>query len=400
MRGHEETMQTIARGRLESIDFLRGVAAFMVVVCHAASYGDFTTISDSWFQNVVYLLSQGHLGVPLFFVISGFCIHAQWSKKFEISRSVGFDFRAFWKRRLVRLYPPYLVALCISMGLMVVALYMEKSIGLLEIYPERSVLWLGLDFVSHVFMLHGFHPVFDTGGGNSVYWTLAREEYLYALYFVILLFRRRLSMFAINVIILSISLGAYAWAFQSMADSDCYRILRTSVAVLWIQWSLGCSSVEDHLGIVKLPKVFFMLGWVPVFLVAPYFLQGIFTVCGPALTGVGFWILLNYCVRREREGTWPKHAFFKWWSKVGIFSYSLYLFHYPAIGIAKQLMGPLTRTTHPWMYLVNVAILTGVGYGAGKLFFYAVERHFLRPSDSKNTRADEVPPVGEPALLK
>ncbi len=50
-------------------------------------------------------LSFGWMGVPLFFVISGFCIHASALKNNELR--VG---RFFW-RRFWRIYPPYLAAL-------------------------------------------------------------------------------------------------------------------------------------------------------------------------------------------------------------------------------------------------------------------------------------------------
>lgn len=378
-------IQKASAGRLESIDFLRGVAAFAVVVAHAAAYGEYGKVEVPWFLALTALLKEGHLGVPLFFVISGYCIHAKWAHRHARTGTTDFDFTAFWKRRVVRLYPPYFVALCISMSLMVVAFYQGSDIGLLRIYPERELSWLAWDFAAHVLMLHGFHHVFDVGGGNSVYWTLAREEHLYILYFAILLLRRRLSMRAINVLILGVGLASYAVILATARETPYFRVLQTSAIVLWIQWSLGSWSVENQAGIAKLPKLAFNIWLVVPLLVATQLLGGTpLAVIRPLLTGLAFWILVNYCVNRERQSKWPQHWLFKWWARVGVFSYSLYLIHYPVLGIVKKLMGSWARTTSPYVYLSNVVIITVLGYWAGKFFFMLVERRFLRPSSSSS----------------
>jgi hypothetical protein len=41
----------------------------------------------------------GHLGVPLFFVISGFCIHLRWAKQQARAHIDRPDVFEFWKRR-------------------------------------------------------------------------------------------------------------------------------------------------------------------------------------------------------------------------------------------------------------------------------------------------------------
>ena len=46
-----------------------------------------------------------------FFVISGFCIHLGWARQEAQAGGATTDFFAFWRRRIRRLYPPYLVVL-------------------------------------------------------------------------------------------------------------------------------------------------------------------------------------------------------------------------------------------------------------------------------------------------
>ena len=56
-----------ARGRLMSIEVLRGVAATAVVLCHAARHIDKTFGAPG----LIVVFQAGHSGVDLFFVISG-----------------------------------------------------------------------------------------------------------------------------------------------------------------------------------------------------------------------------------------------------------------------------------------------------------------------------------------
>jgi peptidoglycan/LPS O-acetylase OafA/YrhL len=70
-------------GRLQSIDALRGIAALGVVFYHAVMQAS-PAVPNNLFRWPVKLLqlasSFGYIGVFLFFVISGFCIHLQWAK--------------------------------------------------------------------------------------------------------------------------------------------------------------------------------------------------------------------------------------------------------------------------------------------------------------------------------
>jgi peptidoglycan/LPS O-acetylase OafA/YrhL len=68
--------------RLRGIDALRGAAALGVVFYHAVAQGD-QFLPNNFFRYpirvVQFATSFGYIGVFLFFVISGFCIHLQWA---------------------------------------------------------------------------------------------------------------------------------------------------------------------------------------------------------------------------------------------------------------------------------------------------------------------------------
>src|SRR5207302_4939927 len=105
--------EPLSGGRLLSIDALRGVAALGVVLYHAVLQTT-NAVPHNLFKWPVKLLqlgsSFGYVGVFLFFVISGFCIHLQWAKSRANGQSRSIEFGSFWKRRIRRLYPPYLIA--------------------------------------------------------------------------------------------------------------------------------------------------------------------------------------------------------------------------------------------------------------------------------------------------
>ena len=76
--------QPLTNGRLQSIDALRGIAALGVVMYHAVMQttnflpGNFL----QWpVKGLQFVSSFGYIGVFMFFVIYGFCIHKQWAPK-------------------------------------------------------------------------------------------------------------------------------------------------------------------------------------------------------------------------------------------------------------------------------------------------------------------------------
>src|SRR4030095_7476129 len=100
--------------RLRSIDALRGIAAMGVVLYHAIEQSG-KILPDNFLRYAVKLVqlvsSFGYIGVFLFFVISGFCIHLQWARAHAAGVQTTIPFGAFWKRRIRRLYPPYIIGL-------------------------------------------------------------------------------------------------------------------------------------------------------------------------------------------------------------------------------------------------------------------------------------------------
>lgn len=382
--------------RLRSIDFLRGLAALLVVMCHVVSSHSSTLQMQArrehpWLDALAVIFGYGREGVPLFFVISGFCIHMRWAR--DNARATSgiaptVPFWSFWKRRLWRLYPPYLAALLFAMG---VALVQWKMSG----RPELSLPSPGgmaLDFAVHVPMLHGLSPLFDERGGNNVLWTLAREEYFYLAYFPLLWLRQRAgvtrTIWIVALIGALVPLAAQVLAGSSQDEPAWLYSLnvRNSALALWIQWCLGMIAVEAFCLKRELPawsrSLGLMLLWLAVAIAArelkfwPYI--------GHVAWGMAFWTLLNAVVHAEQGGRWREGPLVRWLAWVGAFSYSLYLVHRPFLIIWRKTelvvlgkLGLLQLEGEPWMLLLEWIVSLAACYAAGRIFYALIERHFV-----------------------
>jgi len=356
--------------RLRSIDTLRGVAALGVAVAHAFSAGPYGVIWPRAAPVIAEGLRLAKSGVPLFFVISGFCIHLQYARSASTTGHGTFRFKTFWRRRIWRLYPTYLLVLCGCMAL--VALFYRMGIApeWTAPYPEPKARWIGLDFAAHLFMLHGLHPVFDHAGGNGVFWTLAREEYLYVLYPVILglsLFVGRLWMVTLLAVL---SMGIQRLDWMGL-PRDWQALIAQSVFVFWIQWYLGALSADAYSGRVRLPAVFRSWMMIPAWIAAALALPAVEVI----FFGLAYFTAVNACVQREQSGRWPDDGPLRIFRSVGLFSYSLYLVHFPVQTALYSLSLRIGAFMTPGLFLLRVtALVSGSLFVAWILFVFVESR--------------------------
>ena len=159
--------------RIAVLDSLRGVAVVSVFLFHVygASFTQDALAWNGWVSDfnsplpfLVFLpLGFGWMGVPLFFVISGFCIHLTRIKQTDAG------WLGFFGRRFFRIYPPYLIALLLF------AFWYPNT----RLASGTPLDWLQLR--NHLLLIHNFDPR-TLFGINPAFWTIAVEAQLYLLY--------------------------------------------------------------------------------------------------------------------------------------------------------------------------------------------------------------------------
>lgn len=152
-----------ADGRVEILVIMRGVAAAAVAWFHFTNGA--SLLSQGWLKASG---TYGWLGVEVFFVVSGFVLpYSLWRGGYQLHRDAG----TFVLKRLIRLEPPYLVTLALTIAL----LYASAATpgfkgGQPNVTPAQLLLHVG--YLNDYFGYPSLSPVF---------WTLAIEFQFYLL---------------------------------------------------------------------------------------------------------------------------------------------------------------------------------------------------------------------------
>lgn len=160
--------------RFTYIDGLRGLAAAAVMLHHFVEHRVFDG-AFPWLRDVCHF---GHLGVPMFFCISGFVIAHSVAEKSITAKFYG----NFVLRRVIRLDPPYwfAIALCIA----------TTALGN-KVFPSQAKpLPSEVNVVAHLFYVYpffGYEPI------EAVFWTLVHEVQFYLTYVALMAFMQRVT---------------------------------------------------------------------------------------------------------------------------------------------------------------------------------------------------------------
>jgi peptidoglycan/LPS O-acetylase OafA/YrhL len=307
---------------LELIDQFRGVAILLVLLCHVNMFTlgwDLPWVNDlrdfaayghrSPFIHLFYL---GWAGVPLFFVLSGFCIH--WScmrwERFEIHR---FLWQRFW-----RIYPLYLITLIIFS--------LTDLRGATPLFAANQIL-------THVFLVHNFWDS-TLFGINGPTWSLAVEVQLYLLYPLLLVLKQRMGWRGCFLVagLVSLSWRLITVAIWGLPSDGAGMPTMASPLWTWPDWMLGAWIAEryaigrrafpDNRMLPLVTLVCFVISTIyrPLIMFS-FFLASLTTA-----------ICLDQMLHRE-PALQPRSRVSSYLGKgiawFGLISYSLYLWHLP-----------------------------------------------------------------------
>jgi peptidoglycan/LPS O-acetylase OafA/YrhL len=391
-----------SEGRLQSIDALRGIAALGVVFYHSV-WQSTNAVPHNFFRWPVQLLqfvsSFGYIGVFLFFVISGFCIHLQWAKARANQQPQSIKFGTFWRRRFRRLYPPYLIAFALFMAM--AALTTGINVTHFFVY----------DVVMHLLMLHNLDPN-TCYSINGVFWTLAIEEQLYLAYFLLLFLRSRWGWGPTLLICAGARVGWFMFSHAAWVATGIGIPVPEGALSHWFTWALGAIAVEAAFGLVKLPKWCrnLWLGFAAIAVASAMSVilpqtqkdtlpHTVAWLLMHPMWGVGFFIVVNRAVqaeqswadkRRQSDATTHSLNIAKITRRlvaaaafVGVFSYSLYLTHELVI---MQSWWFITSRLPPILNTLLIVVPATVVFAW--VFYLFCEKPYMRKTKSRDQMSD------------
>jgi peptidoglycan/LPS O-acetylase OafA/YrhL len=355
--------------RLPIIDVARGGAALMVCALHAREMiwiGLRACLSqrshNSALQTALGVFSAplafGATAVPLFFVISGYCIHRSFAAKLAVEPDHRPRWSDYFIRRAWRIYPVLIAVILITLLLDQFTIHR---------YPEDPKLG-SLSLRTMLVNLCGLQGLAGPHyGSNGPLWSLSLELQLYALYPAIFYLTKwggikpsLLTTLAASMICAGVGLCP---GFRSFVWFGPY----------WLCWTLGCAVAELEISRTEVtigPYKFVAWLLISALGFGLWFSKfGAFT-----FSCVGcFWaLILLKCLRvRAADASFLPLTLM---AKLGVISYSLYAVHAPVVLFARSVFfhGSQTRNILFVPPVIAGCILVAVG------LFFIVERYSLR----------------------
>ena len=356
---------------------LRGIAATAVLLFHWGSgIGFFPQarkelviegFGSQWDLGV--LLDVGWLGVPLFFVLSGYLLTAQLINRQPGLHTVGH----FWKRRVLRIYPAYWAQLAV---LLLLASY----------FAFMPQLRSSGDLVRHLFLWINLPP-WMTRPMNLVWWTLPIELGFYLLLPLLVALARRSAW---QLIVLGSAIITVSWRYGVMhhfAGEDYARHLAVldaipgtlftfcvgfGLAFFLDKRAVPTQAVRYGLLAIALTAFFALVLWLRANLDTywtGHWMLGIWNPLMAVVIGAIMFALLE-----PLKGLhWLGSRFMVW---MGDISFGIYLWHFPLLlllqrSILKQWDTPLLSILALLITLAGTLLLASLSY-------YCVEKPIMQ----------------------
>jgi peptidoglycan/LPS O-acetylase OafA/YrhL len=333
--------------RIPSLDGLRAISIFLVVISHLLSTKDFVitrAIVGKWFPN-------GALGVRIFFVISGFLITNLLIRELEAKNFIHLT--KFYFRRTLRIFPPYYFYLTLIIILSVTD-------------------WISLvpgDVIHGLTYTINYHP--ERSWSIAHGWSLSVEEQFYLLWpaTLLLLGKRRGLWMACSLIVLCpvIRLGYYYFLPHLIRYEVDYRFETVADSM-----AIGCilAGIQEWL---KQQRVYHIILDSRLFIFVPIVVLyansrnertrlGLF--CYISIQNIGIAACISWCVTNY-SGKIGKLLNSKPMVSIGVMSYSIYLW--------QQLFLDRDSSSMMSQFPLNVVLISIASLAS----YYIVERPSL-----------------------
>ncbi|WP_295793212.1 acyltransferase [Mucilaginibacter sp.] len=178
--------QRLQQNYIPALTGVRAMAAYLVFISH------FAEVFDGGFPHIIQrFFGEFHIGVSIFFVLSGFLITFRYYNSFHLT---GAWFRQYLKNRVARIYPMYFLLTIAAFTYFFITGDAKVTKGL----PNP----VGLMFMNITFVRGFFYQYWDTGIAQG--WSLTVEECFYFSAPIIFLIAKKYGKFYIQPVIITI----------------------------------------------------------------------------------------------------------------------------------------------------------------------------------------------------
>lgn len=328
--------------KVHSIQFLRFVAATLVVLFHAHLALSTRLSPEMANEQHLYLFGFGAVGVHIFFVISGYIMVLTNSRQDK-----PFSARQFYRKRIIRIYPIYwLIAALYLLANFVMGTPYDLSpyalVSALLLLPEQAPLIIG--------------PA----------WTLAYEMYFYIMFGIAMMFGLLRGLLILTAFFgLSIILGFFAKPEDPALALATNSLLAEFLAGVWIAWITRNREFPRAAGIAA------VLASILLFLAGIY--AGYESIPSALIWGVPSALLIFGAIVLERH---YHPAIVVRLSRLGDSSYTLYLIHILLITGLISLSKSLELGAVP--ILLMTVVYTGIAIILSHVFHVVIEAPMTR----------------------
>lgn len=282
------------------LDHVRALGAFMVFTWHFLLINDLHLQTPKIFLFPLSLLTEGHTGVTLFMTLSGYLF-----AKILIDKKIIFKY--FFFNRILRLLPLLLVTI----------LCLQYSKGELNLYKYIKTIIVGF---------------FNEWPGAA--WSISVEFHFYYLLPFILYILNRTKNYFVLIFIFTIGLKFLIYSIDGSVQHYSYWKIIGHID----EFLLGMLCYKYRNFIKYKKKLVFIV--FTSFLIFYYYFEnkgGFYDyytypstskiwIFLPAIQGLGYALLISYYDNNHFNFLTSKFSIFI--SKIGLFSYSIYLWHY------------------------------------------------------------------------
>ncbi len=413
------TSTAIIGHKLQSLDGLRAIAILLVVFHHLQNH--IPVWNEPTFLIKMYIW-QGWIGVDLFFVLSGFLI----TGILIDSRDASNYFSGFYTRRVLRIFPLYYSVL---IGIIVASQILTKAHApsapvIASLVPLPGDRWVYFCYLTNWTGL--WKAQWGPGFGSILahFWSLAVEEQFYFVWpFVVWAVRPRAIPWIAGVVAILSALIRLGWTVHTGVQMIPPQSIEIQLATICRLDGLFIGALCAYF--FRIPKlmsrVHKWLPWIATLGVGSFFLAfsamlffperagllfygptppvshtledavRLFLLCGGfTLLAMGFGALVLLAAHTESENTWMQDVLkSRILAPIGTYSYGIYVFHVPIIGIAmtyiypkiiRAVTTPVEAAVTECAYIVMVAsasfIISAISYEFFEKKILRLKRYF------------------------